>query len=88
MTTGERMGQIRLAIELRLTTDSAMLVNPTTGRSNPGALRRVKQLLREYPDALGQSHVRHNLGPRRIAWLQQVRDNLAVTKRRVASSHG
>lgn len=69
----ERMGQQRLAIELRLATDAAMVVDPVRGPNRP-AMRRVRQLLRDYPDALSHSHVVWNLGNRRAEWLRQIKE--------------
>lgn len=74
MTTDmeRRLSQPELAIVLRRWTDSAMIVDPANGPSRY-ALRRVKQLLSDYPEAMTASHVRHNLGTRRLAWLEAVR---------------
>lgn len=66
-----RLSQPELAITLRQWTDAAMTVRPVEG-PNTYALRRVKQLLSAYPEALTASHVRHNLGTRRLAWLAEV----------------
>ena len=67
-----RLSQPELAIELRRWTDTAMIVDPATGPS-PYALRRVKSLLAAYPESLTASHVRHNLGTRRLSWLNEVK---------------
>lgn len=68
-----RISQQRLAIELRMACDAAMTVNPVLG-PNAAAMRRVKRLLEDYPDALTHSHLLHNLGNRRVEWLRRVRE--------------
>ena len=69
----DRLNQHRLAIELRIATDAAMIVDPVRGPNRP-AMRRVRQLLHDYPDALGHSHVVWNLGNRRAEWLRQIKE--------------
>lgn len=66
------LSQRRLAIELRLACDTAMTVNPSQGKANGAAMRRVRALLRANPEWESMSHVVHNLGARRIAWLTRV----------------
>jgi hypothetical protein len=64
-----RLSQPRLAIALREAVDEAMILGPDF-RRNRSALRRLRLLLDEYPAALSHTHVVHNLGAKRMAWLQ------------------
>jgi hypothetical protein len=69
----KRLNQHRLAVELRMATDAAMTVDPVRGPNRP-AMRRVRQLLRDHPEALTKSHVVWNLGNRRAEWLRQIKE--------------
>jgi hypothetical protein len=59
----------KLSVVLRDTIDAAMILQRDT-RTNLAAVRRLRRLLDEYPNALSRSHISWNLGPRRIAWVE------------------
>jgi hypothetical protein len=65
----ERLSQPRLALEVRRLTDEAMIVRPDYG-PNRQAMRQLRELLAAYPEALSKSHIRWNLGERRLSWLE------------------
>ncbi len=69
--TERRLSQPRLALEIRRLTDEAMIVRPLHG-PNRAAMRALRDLLRQYPHALRSSHIRWNLGQRRLTWLEAV----------------
>ena len=58
------MPQRRLALELRLAIDRAQL--------DPRAVKGVRRLVRKNPRGSTASHVTHNLGPKRRAWLARL----------------
>lgn len=62
--------QQALAVELRKVIDAAMIYSDN--RRNRKALDRLKLLLRRNPDVLNSSHVKHNLGQRRLDWIARV----------------
>jgi hypothetical protein len=65
----QRMNAAKLSVVLRDTIDAAMILSRDT-RTNLAAVRRLRRLLDEYPNALSRSHISWNLGPRRIAWVE------------------
>jgi hypothetical protein len=67
----------KLSVELRQTIDAAMILAPDV-RSNLAAVRRLRRLLDEYPNALRRSHIERNVGPRRIAWVESYFDTQPV----------
>lgn len=66
-----RLPQPQLAIELRMACDAAMIVDPVRG-ADAAAMKRVRRLLETHPNWHTHSHLRHNLGARRMAWLRAV----------------
>lgn len=66
------VSQRHLALELRYQIDSYRNLAddvPTMIRRN--ARRRVSRLIRDNPRGVRSSHVRHNLGEGRLAWLAE-----------------
>jgi hypothetical protein len=68
--TGDTLPQTRLAVELRLLTDAAMRVDPQNG-SHRAALTRLKAMIAANPVGFRSSHCRHNMGSRRLAWIER-----------------
>jgi hypothetical protein len=66
--TGDTLPQTRLAVELRLLTDAAMRYDPVAG-SHHAALSKLKAMIAANPVGFRSSHVRHNMGTRRIHWI-------------------
>ena len=61
----EPMGRHELALELRFQIDMAR----KPGRPSNKAV--LAQLIQSHPAGVASSHVRHNLGIARLAWLAQ-----------------
>lgn len=77
----ERMPQRLLAMELRYRIDIAMRSEIAVKIGNPAPvsvhIQNVRELVDEHPQGMRSAHVRHNLGPKRLAWL---RDRQIVTE--------
>jgi DNA mismatch repair protein MutH len=62
--TSTETPQRRLALELRFWIDYTM------SRPTETNLTRLRQLVRENPRGWASAHVRHNLGERRVSWVE------------------
>ena len=69
--TGDTLPQTRLALELRLLCDTAMRFDPIAG-SHHAALGKLKAMIAANPVGFRSSHVLHNMGSRRIQWIEKV----------------
>lgn len=61
----------QLSVKLREVVDEAMTWKGDV-RSNSAALRKLRRILEEYPDALRRSHITYNLSKRRMDWLESM----------------
>ena len=69
--TGDTLPQTRLALELRMLTDTAMRFDPVGGKHHD-ALVKLKRMIAANPVGFRSSHVLHNMGSRRIQWIEKV----------------
>jgi hypothetical protein len=67
----QRLNVYELTAKIRELTDQAMIFSGDA-RLNRAALRNLRRLLKEYPNAMGRSHIRHNLGRLHTEWITAV----------------
>jgi len=69
--SAEPFGQRMLAIELRYRIDVARNAENRPIAPVEPHVQAVRELVDKHPQGIKSAHVRHNLGPTRLAWLKE-----------------